>query len=109
MPSSLRRHEVNEPPPKIQCMDLNSTRDAGIAEEMHAGADFDTDFVNSDIDEDVVVNEVTGEHHKSERDGDVNLCGNVQQNKTCCSSLAFTTDQKCITRWFKFIRFYFSY
>ena len=94
MPSSLRCQEVNEPPPKIQCMDLNSARDAGIAEEMHAGADFDTDFVNSDIDVDVVVNEATGEHHENKRDGDVNLCGNLQQCKACRSSLAFTTDQK---------------
>ena len=94
MPSSLRRHDVNEPPPKIQCMDLNSTHDAGIAEEMHAGAEFDTDFVNPDIDEDVVVNDATGEHHENKGDGGVNLCGNLQQNKACPSSLAFTTDQK---------------
>ena len=75
MPSSQRRHDIIEPPPKIQCMDLNSTRDAGIAEEMHWGS------VNPDIDEDVIVNEATGEHHENEGDGDLNLCGNLQQNK----------------------------
>ena len=93
MPSSLRCHEINEPPPNISCMDLNSAHDAGIREQTVAGAEFDTDFINSDMDEDVVFNEVTGEHQVTETDGDANLCRNLQINKYH-PSLAYTTDQK---------------
>jgi hypothetical protein len=93
MPLSLLRHEINEPPPNIPCMELNSANGAGNREQPLADAEFDTDFVNSDMDEDVVFNEVTGEHQVKETDGDGNLCGNLQNNM-CRRTLAYTTDQK---------------
>ena len=71
-------------------MNLNSAHDAGNREQIVAGAEFDTDIVNSDMDEDVVCNEATGDHHENGRYG----CGNLQQNNTRRPSLAFTTDQK---------------
>jgi hypothetical protein len=40
-----------------------------------------------------VVNEMTGEDHENERDGDANLSRNLEDNK-CHPSLAYTTDQK---------------
>ena len=94
MSTSLCHHEINEPPPNIPCMNLNSAHDTGIKEQTLAGAEFDTNFVNSDMDEDVVCNEVTGEHQVKETDGDANLCGNLQNNTCHCPSLAYTTNQK---------------
>jgi hypothetical protein len=94
MPSSLCRHEVNEPPPKIPCIDLNSAHNgAGISEASRADADFDTDFVNSDMDEDVVVNEASGEDQVKETYAAANLSRNLEDNKHH-SSLAYNTDQK---------------
>ena len=55
--------------------------------------EFDIDFVNTDMDEGVIFNDAIGEHQEKERDGDANLCGNLQNN-TCRPSLAYTTDQK---------------
>ena len=72
MPSSLCCLEINEPPPNVPCMGLDSAHDAGNR-ETHAGIEFDTDFVNSDMDEDVVFNEVTGEQTEKGTDGDANL------------------------------------
>ena len=56
---------------------------------MHAGAD----FVNSDMDEDVLVHEDTGKHQVEVTDGDANLSRNLEDIK-CHPSLAYTTDQK---------------